>query len=519
MTVTKDFYSMIEDKIGSATTENGAKGYASSGHALLDLNFAVSSLRNASDTEIVSKFEAAYREDPQLAAVWLFFARDVRGGMGERRLFRLCMDYLADQHPDVAKKLLRLIPYYGRWDDVVELLGTALHHDALRMIRDQLFLEIHSGEDEEISLLSKWLPSECSRTPRKKRQAQAIMNFLGMSPRTYRQTLSALRKRLDVVERKMSAGEWEQIKYPAVPSRANLIYNDAFLRHDECRRRDFLAKVKSGETKINASTLYPHDIVHQYGHADFVDPTLEALWNALPNTVPKGGSTIVVADGSGSMTSRIGKTNVTALEVANALAVYFAERLPKPFKNKYITFSMKPQFVDLSNCSALWQKLIVARHYNEVANTNVKAVFDLLRHTAVDHHLKQDEIPANVLILSDMEFDECAAAGYEGQKSPWGSTWFNSKRVDAPLFKQIEEEWAQDGYKLPRLIFWNICSRTGTIPVKENELGVALVSGFSPNIAEMVMGAELDPMMALLKVLYGERYTPVRIAVGMGDEQ
>lgn len=512
---TKSFMDMIEDQIGSSVTENGAVGYASSGHALADLNFAVSSLRNRSDTDVVQMFEAAYREDPQLAVVWLFFARDVRGGMGERRLFRLCMDYLADQHTDVAKKILHLIPYYGRWDDAVELIGTALHHDVLRMIRDQLFLETHSVEDKEISLLSKWLPSECSRSPRKKRQAQAIMNFLGMSPRTYRQTLSALRKRLDIVERKMSAGEWEQIKYSAVPSRANLIYNDAFLRHDEERRREFLSRVQSGEEKINASVLFPHDIVHKYGNAANMNPSLEALWDALPDTVPDGGSTIVVADGSGSMCHRIGNTDVTALQVANALAIYFAERLPEPFRCKYITFSMNPQFVQLPRGGLLCQKIREALKHNEVANTNVKAVFDLLRHTAVDNHLKQEEIPSNILILSDMEFDQCAAAGYEGQKSPWGSTWFSSRHVDAPLFKQIEEEWKQDGYKLPRLIFWNICSRTGTIPVKENELGVALVSGFSPNIAEMVMGAELDPMTALLKVLYGERYTPVRIALDM----
>lgn len=513
---TKSFMDMIEDQIGSSVTENGAVGYASSGHALVDLNFAVSSLRNRSDTDVVQMFEAAYKEDPQLAIVWLFFARDIRGGMGERRLFRLCMDWLADQHTDVAKHLLPLIPYYGRWDDAVELIGTALHHDVLRMIRDQLFLEMHSEKDEEISLLSKWLPSECSRTPRKKRQALTIMQFLGMSPRAYRQTLSALRKRLDVVERKMSAGEWEAIRYPAVPSRANLIYNDAFLRHDEVRRREFLAKVRRGELKINASTLYPHDIVHQYGHADFVDPTLEALWNALPNTVPKGGSTIVVADGSGSMTSRIGKTNVTALSVANALAIYFAERLPKPFRNKYITFSMNPQFVDLSGCPDLCHKILTARRYNEVANTNVKAVFDLLRHTAVDNHLKQEEIPSNILILSDMEFDDCVKGGaLSRQQGPWGAIYMQAQQFTAPLFKQIEEEWKQDGYKLPRLIFWNICSRTNTIPVKQNEMGVALVSGFSPNIAEMVMGAELDPMTALLKVLYGDRYTPVRIALDM----
>lgn len=512
---TKDFMSMIEDRIGSSTTENGAKGYISSGHALLDLNFAVSSLRNASDTEIVRKFDAAYRENPDLALVWLFFARDVRGGLGERRLFRLCMDWLADQHTEEARKLLPLLPYYGRWDDVVELLGTKLHHDVLRMISDQLFLEMHASKDAEISLLAKWLPSECSRVERKRRQAAQIKNFIGLSPRNYRKTLSDLRKRLDVVERRMSANEWGTIRYPAVPSRANLIYNDAFLRHDEARRREFLSQVSDGDAKINASVLFPHDIVHKYGTADVMDAGLEALWDALPNTIGDGGSTIVVADGSGSMTCRIGKTNVTALDVANALAIYFAERLPEPFRCRYLTFSMKPQFVQLPKGGLLCQKIREALKHNECANTNVKAVFDLLRHIAVDNHLRQDEIPANVLILSDMEFDECAKSGVSNA-TRGRYTWYHDELCcDPTLFKQIEQEWKQDGYKMPRLIFWNIMSRTNTIPLRENDMGVALVSGFSPNVAKMVMSGKLDPMDALIETLNGKRYDPVRQALGV----
>ena len=214
-----------------------------------------------------------------------------------------------------------------------------------------------------------------------------------MSERNYRKLLSGMRAYLSIVETKMASNQWESIKYEAVPSRANLIYNKAFLRHDETRRRDYLAKLAKGETKINAATLFPHDIVHKYRSAAYawyafqeppVDPALEALWKSLPDTVTgkDGASTIVVADGSGSMTMRIGKTELTALEVANSLAIYFAEKLSGEFRDRYITFSATPKLVDFSTAKTLRDKLTIAKAHNEVANTNIEAVFDLILDTS-----------------------------------------------------------------------------------------------------------------------------------------
>lgn len=498
-----DFYGLIENEVGSSVTENGAVGFKSSGHALLDLNFAVSSLRNASEAEIVKLFEAAYREDPLLAVLWLFFVRDCRHGQGERRLFRICMRWLSYENWALASNLVHLIPEYGRWDDVANLFHSGVKMQAVDFYALQLRRDMGASKADEgpISLAAKWAPTLTARDKERREQAKDLRSWMGMTPREYRKMLSSLRGRLDVVERKMSAGKWSQIVYPAVPSRANLTYKDAFLRHDEKRRRDYLSKVQSGEEKINASVLFPHDIVHQYGKNCYnwylplqENTTLEELWRALPNTMPEGRSTIVVADGSGSMLSTVGNTGVRALDVANALAIYFAERLPAPFKDKYITFSAHPRLVDLSGCASLADKLNEAHKHNECTNTNVEAVFDLLLETAVNNRLTQSQLPDNVLIISDLEFDR--------------GTFY----ATAPVFRMIERRWKMWGYRLPRLVFWNVASRTGTIPVKENEVGVALVSGFSPNVARLVMSDCLDPYEALLNELNAERYETVKEA-------
>lgn len=479
-------------------TENGAVGYRSTGKKLLDLNFAVSSLRSRPDWEIERMFQDACSENVDTAIVWLFFCRDVRGGLGERRVFRIGLKYLAREFAPKVRKLLPLIAEYGRWDDLLPLMDSKVRTDVICLIRNQLVSDMAALKNgSSVSLLAKWLPSENSSSQKTRIMAAGIRTALNVTPRTYRIMLSRLRKKINIVETRMSMNQWSTVDYQAVPSRANLIYNKAFLRHDEQRRREYLGKLEKGEAKINASTLFPHDILHRYASGFFrhEDPAIEAMWKALPDTVKGDGSTIVVADGSGSMCSYVGGTNVRALTVANALAIYFSERLSGPYQDRYITFSSRPQLVNLSGATTLYGKNRIACSHCEVANTNIEAVFDLLLKTAVDHRLEQSEIPANVLIISDMEFDACAVGNHE--------------RLGPTLFGQIAKKWAQVGYKLPRLIFWNVNSRTGAIPVTQNAMGVALVSGFSPNVCKMVMSNQTDPMAALLETLASERYRPV----------
>lgn len=364
------------------------------------------------------------------------------------------------------------------------------------------------GRKNAISLCAKWMPSANASSNETRRLAKVLINKLGMIERQYRKMLTALRSYTNVVEVKMSNREWSGIDYSAVPSRANLIYNNAFLRNDEQRRREYLGKLEKGEAKINAGVLFPHDIVHKYKSGWSLknkDTALEEMWKALPDYVKESGNTICVADGSGSMTSVVGGTGISCLDVANALAIYFAERSSGQFKDTYITFSEHPQLVDLSSGKSLRDKIGIALNHNEVANTNIEAVFDLILTTAVKAHMKQSELPANILILSDMEFDSCAVSS---RRSGYGYA-----KPDNKLFSVIAKRYAEHGYKLPRLVFWNICSRTGTIPVKENDLGIALVSGFSPSIVKMVLSNSTDLFECLLEQLNSERYAPVEQAV------
>ena len=514
-----NFYDQLQKTItdsdaNRSVTENGALGFKTTGRKLLDLNFAVSSLRSKSDTEIVNMFRDACGDDLNTAIVWLFFARDVRGGLGERRLFRVCMGYLAQEFPDKVRSLLPLIAEYGRWDDLLVLKNTRVKADVLNLVRNQLASDMgNMRSGKSVSLLAKWMPSENTSSPATRKEAQEYRTALGITPRKYRLMLSSLRRYIDVTERKMSANKWEEIKYEAVPSRANLNYNSAFLRHDEQRRREYLGKLEKGETKINSSVLFPHDIVHKYkvdaygmNFARYSDAALEAMWKALPNTVKNGEGTIVVADGSGSMNAHVGNTQVSAWEVAHALAIYFAEHLPGAYKDQYITFSEHPQLVKLGGSGTLLSKLNTALKHCEVANTNIEAVFDLILDTALRNGLHQSELPKNILIISDMEFDSCATTNRARDR-------WSAYRPTKTLFKEIEARYRRAGYKLPRLVFWNVNSRTGTIPVKENDLGVALVSGFSPNVAKMIMSGAVDPMDALMEALNAPRYDKVREAL------
>ena len=484
-------------------TENGALGHKTTGKYLLDLNFSVSSLRNMKETDVARKFIAAFEEDPVLAMRWLFFARDVRGGMGERRLFRVCMKALAIRDPALVESLVPLVPIYGRWDDLWDLMSMTdgVRNAVVSVVKQQLAKDILAAKrNDSISLLAKWMPSVNTSSDKTRGTARILAKSLDLTERQYRKILSKLRSKLNVTETMMSAKQWEDIDYEAVPSQANLLYKDAFLRHDAKRRNEYLESLKKGEKKINAATLFPHDVVHKYGWGPALDKTVEQLWNNLPDYVQGNGSTMVVADGSGSMCCNIGDTRVTAWEVAHSLAIYFAQHSKGPYKNRYITFSSFPQFVSLDGRTLL-DNIRIARSHSEMTNTNIEAVFDLILDTAIRTNCKQEDIPQNILILSDMEFDT-ATRGGRGFASP-----------SKTLFDTIRNKWENAGYKIPRLVFWNICSRTGAIPMKENDLGVALVSGFSPSVCKMVLTNELDPYKALLETIMNPRYDAVENAV------
>lgn len=481
-------------------TENGAAGYETTGKALVDLNFAVASLRNQDEEEIVKRFIPAFYEDRMLAMKWLFFLRDVRGGLGERRTFRIIMKYLAKSFPEMVNALVGIMAEYGRFDDLLCLFDTPVEETALLVLREQLLKDVQNMENgESVSLCAKWMPGNNTSSEESQRMAAKLRDFMGLTAKEYRKLLASLRKYLHVTEVFMSGNRWNEIDYGRVASRANLLYRKAFLVHDEERRKNFLKDVEEKGAVMHAGVLMPHEIVMQYTvrngwslNVNKEDTALEALWKNLSNTVAGAENVLCVVDGSGSMTCPVGEGSTTALHVSNALGVYFAERMGGAYHNRFITFSNTPRYVDLSSCRTLKEKLELAFSNNDCTNTNIEATFRLILETAVRNRLSQEELPATILVISDMEFDQAM----------WG------KNTDT-LFGIIKKRFAVHGYKMPKLVFWNVNSRTNVIPVRENKLGVGLVSGFSVNICNMVLSNELDPFACLKKVLEGERYRKI----------
>lgn len=492
------FTNALKNTLSNAVqlTENGAVGYVTTGKHIVDMFFKISSYRNMSESDIKKDFAKVYAEDPTLAVKFAFYVGDIREGLGERRVFKAMIEWLSKV--EAFDKLIKYIPEYNRFDSLFVLRGTELEGKMVKLVKQQLTADKNSDHP---TLLAKWMPSINTSSEKTKELGRWFASELGMSEREYRKTLSGIRKKLEIVESKMCAGEWDDVNYEHVPSKANLNYKDAFLKHDETRRREFLGKVLKGEAKINSGVNFPHDVLHKYGYYPRAkDDAVEALWQNLKNTLTDSASNImVVRDGSGSMTSTIGGTTVSALEVATALSIYFSERQTGEFKDKFITFSSRPQFVDLSKQKTLFDKVRTCYAYDECSNTNIEATFDLILNTVVKNNLKQEEIP-DLLIVSDMEFDGATTLG-----------WHAGEGAFTTLFKTIERKFKAHGYELPKLIFWNVMSRTGTIPMKENTAGVGLVSGFSTNVIKAVLSNELDPFKAIEKILNSSRYENIKL--------
>lgn len=501
----KNFMRMMENEVSQrkTLTENGAVAYQTSGKALTDFMFAVTALRQADKDRIYDEITKVYFEDPIIATKFMFFIRDCRGGNGERRIFREYLRWLSENKPKIAKAVIPLVPEYARWDDLWVLLDTSLREDVCELVQNQIEDDMEKSiRGKKISLAAKWLPSQCASSKETKRYAAIIRDYLKLTPRRYRKTLSRLRDYLDVVEVKASSNRWNEIKYETVPSQANLKYEKAFMIHDEKRRKEYLESLKSGKTKINGGVLAPHEIVSRYANTtgwgyhqiQEYDETLEQLWKALP--VKSLDQTLVIRDGSGSMCAGYG-TPVKPLDVATALAVYTSEHNHGVWKDKYITFSANPKFVDISKCESLRDKLLLSYKETDCTNTNIEKTMMLVLNTAIKNHCSQDDMPKNIIIITDMGFDGCF----------WGD---NTRS----LFDNIATEFAEAGYKLPRMVFWNVAGSTNNgIPLQQNELGVVLMSGFSVNLLDMVMSGQLDPYKAILDMINSPRYQPVEDAV------
>lgn len=498
-----DFAKHAKSKANTTKTENGAETYLHSGSAVLDLFSQGGAYCSRSEDDINNLVGMAAEENLLLTLKCLFYLRDIRKGQGERRFFRVAMKYLAERYPSDVAANLEQFPVFGRWDDLwLSLENTILEPIMLQHLVNTLDADWRS---EKPSLLAKWMPSENASSKNTKRLAKKFMKRFSLSPRKYRQHLSALRAKLNVVEREMCAKRWEFITYSHVPSKAMLKYRKSYYKRDEVRFKQFIESVKKGEKKINASTLYPYDIVYQAKRNH--DESLQALWDNLPNYMEGEKSVLVMCDSSASMQYEIGpKTEVTAHDVALSLAIYTAERNQGAYKNLYLTFSEDSEFVELRGVN-LYNKIRNIPQLN-VRNTNFQSAFDEILKIAIKNHLSQEDLPQTLLVISDMEFDT-ALTGNDGTYSYSSKT----KETEMKNFEVARKKFAKYGFELPDIVYWNVMSRNNQSPVTKDENGMFMVSGCSPSILKNVFDKSVrTPQEMMEAVLNNSIYDVIKLA-------
>lgn len=486
-----DFLNALKAKANETLTENGGRAYESTHSDCLDLFFKAGAMRNASEEEICTAVLRAYAEDPDKTMKIIFFARDARGGLGERRFFRIAMKCLAFNAPSSVKKNIPLFAEYGRFDDLCILISTPCEKEAVCVIKEQLQKDISGmNEGKPVSLLAKWLPSVNASSKETVKNAKRLCSLLEMEEKSYRLTLSALRKYTDITENRLRVMDYT-FDYGKQPSGAMLKYKKAFIRNDRERYCEFLQSVREGKAVLHADTLYPYEVIRRVldeKPSAEERAALDVTWNSLPHCGVSTENAIAVIDGSGSMTWG---SSPRPIDAALSLGIYFAEHNKSALGGHFITFSHKPRLVKVKG-NDIYEKAHYCASYNECANTDLEAVFELILNTAVNNNIPKTDMPKRLYILSDMQFDCCVEGGN-----------------NLTLFAVMKRKFALFGYELPEIVFWNLCSRGSTFPVTLSETGATLVSGFSPAIFDMVKSGSISPDSVMEEVISRERYRAV----------
>lgn len=452
----------MQKQTNKTETLNGAKAYKSTKNTVLDLFSSWGGMRGK---DILPLLKSAINDDITLTMRCILWGRDIRGGAGERELFRTSILHLASIGSAALFRILHKIPEVGRWDDLLVLHNTQYWNEVVKMISHAL--------SEGNGLCAKWMP-------RKGHIAEALRTSLGMTPKQYRKTLVHLTK---VVETQMCANKWDEINYEHVPSKATQIYKNAFKRHTPEKYNAYLQSLVKGTAKINASAVYPYEIIRQKD----VPQLMEAQWKAQPDYVPEDISFLPIIDCSGSMGSlRYPTGEVQPIEVAISLGLYLSERNKSIFKNMFVTFSADPTFQHVKgNLQDRMKQMSTA---NWGMNTNIQAVFDKLLNLAIMNKVDPKDMPTHMIIVSDMQFDRCC----------------NNNNNQKQIMKQFKEA----GYAAPILVFWNVNDH-GNKPVTEQRENTILVSGFSPSVMKTLLKADVEsitPVAQMMETLMQERY-------------
>jgi hypothetical protein len=496
------FLNSMKNLANEKVTENGAFALKSTRSGLIDLFGMIGAMRTRSEADIVNAFIKAYTEDRLLAMKMLFYARDIREGLGERDVTRVIFKYLANNHSEDIKVNLELMAEYGRWDDLYAFVGTPVESTAFAVMKSQYEKDLQDLKDgKSVSLLAKWLKSQNTSSNESKRLARLTAKYFypeieefDRRAAVYRRNLSKLRAKIDIVESKMSAKEWGEINYENVPSKAASNYREAFVRNDGKRYGEYLSNVSKGTAKINAGALYPYEIIRPYSKQCRgwgspmvkVDQTLEEQWKALPNYVTDKNF-LIMADVSGSMSG-------LPMDVSVSLAIYFAERNKGAYHGQFMTFESTPHFIELPDGETLADKVSIVGGAPWGGSTNLKAAFDMILTAAVEGDVKPEDMPEALVVITDMEIDS-----YGMQKVNFTQT--------------MKQKFEAAGYKMPVIVWWNVNARMDTFHAEYTDNSVRFVSGCSATVFKSLcenMGTTPEELM--LMTLNSERYDAVKIA-------
>jgi hypothetical protein len=482
----------MKNEFNKTVTENGDKAFKSTKSDVLDFFSRGGAMRERSDADIIKTFGKAFAEDNVLALKALFYFRDIRKGQGERRLFRTILKYMAENHSDKIRNVIKHIPEYGRYDDLYILFGTPLEMDTLDFIKTKFTEDaITLVTTGETSLIFKWMPSENASSKITKGYAKKIRKYLNVSSKGYRKILSEGRRVLNLVETSLSNKECSGIDYGKIPSRAGIVYRKAFYRNDEARYTKFLDAVEKGEVTVNAGTLYPYELYDMARNVN--DRTADAMWKNLPNYVKEDENAIVMADVSGSMSGR-------PMSVSVSLGMYFAERNKGVFANHFMSFSESPQLIEIKG-SNLHEKINFMEGSKWGYNTDLMKAFEQILNVGVANKVPQSEFPKTMYIISDMQFDEATDS-----RRGWGNT--PVAKPTKSTFEKAKERFNLAGYELPNVVFWNVNARLDNSPITMNQYGVQLVSGFSPTLFSQIVGG-LTPYEQMMEILSSDRYKDI----------
>lgn len=472
-----NFAEAMGNKSNWKLTENGASARTTTGDNLIDLFAVIGAMRERNESDIISMWESAYRENPELAVRMIFYAGDIRGiGLGERRTFRILIKHLANTHPSVMRKNIENIPYYNRWDSLYELVATPCESDMWNLVRVQWLIDLGNMQlGKPISLMAKWLASVNASSKKTCMLGRKTARELGITQQWYRRALSKLRAYLKVVEKSMSAQEWATIEYSAVPSYAMKNYSQAFARHDKDRfssyKESLEQKIADGtisQKDIKSATLFPYDLVRKYIDNDFdywsrrsyigrYDTITEAQWKALPDYLDEEANVIVMADVSGSMYS----PNYQPISASLGLALYFASRNKGIYHNKYMTFTDRPSFLTINEDASLHDQLVQAWSAGVGYSTNLERAFMYILDTAIENNVKPEDMPKALVVVSDMEIDP----------------FFRGYQLD--FLEEMTRRFRNAGYTMPKVLFWNVEGRNSTFHAKYTNPNAVFASGYS----------------------------------------